>query len=207
MSKYHKFVFDSENRRFVGNFEEMYQQESEVGFDSWHQEDNRQLNRKIALSILESYNFGNILDLGCGKGAFTHFLKKNNNKVVGIDVSDTALSIARGRFPDIDFDNFDINQTSELENYFYNQYGDIAEKIDLVFSAELFSYLSNYKEVLACLSKKCRYIMITLYLPENPIGFVKSKYELENAISDHFEILELVELKKSRFSIVFAKSK
>ncbi len=207
MSKYHKFVFDSENRRFVGNFEEMYQQESEVGFDSWHQEDNRQLNRKIALSILESYNFGNILDLGCGKGAFTHFLKKSNNKVVGIDVSDTALSIARGRFPDIDFDNFDINQTSELENYFYNQYGDNAEKIDLVFSAELFSYLSNYKEVLACLSKKCRYIMITLYLPENPIGFVKSKYELENSISDHFEILELVELKKSRFSIVFAKSK
>lgn len=48
--------------------------------------------------------------------------------------------------------------------------------------------------------------MITLYLPENPIGFDKSRVQLENAVSDHFEILELVELKKSRFSIVFVKS-
>lgn len=58
MSEYHKYVFDLENRSFVGNFEEMYRKESEVGFDSWHQENNRQLNRKIALSILDSYNIG-----------------------------------------------------------------------------------------------------------------------------------------------------
>jgi hypothetical protein len=57
MAEYHKFVFDFENRSFVGQFEEMYQQEKVSNFDSWHQEDSRQLNRKIALSIMENYNF------------------------------------------------------------------------------------------------------------------------------------------------------
>jgi 2-polyprenyl-3-methyl-5-hydroxy-6-metoxy-1,4-benzoquinol methylase len=203
MSEYHKFVFDTNNRLFVGNFDEMYKQESKVGFDSWHQEDNRQLNRKIAFSILESYNFNTIIDLGCGKGTVTHLLKKNNNSVIGVDVSDTALEIAKSRFPDIVFKNFDINQINEIEIFF----GQNDLKVDLIFSAELFSYLSNYKKVLASLSKKCKYLMITLYLPENPIGFVKSQNELELAISKHYNIIEFVQLKKSRFSIVFAESK
>ena len=76
MTGYHQYIFDTENRRFVGQFEEMYQQEKSANFDSWHQEDSRQLNRKIALNILDAYNFNRIIDLGCGKGALTHHLKK-----------------------------------------------------------------------------------------------------------------------------------
>jgi hypothetical protein len=48
--------------------------------------------------------------------------------------------------------------------------------------------------------------MITLFLPENPIGFVKSIEELESEVGWHFEILELVVIKKSRFVILFGKS-
>lgn len=36
MAKYHKYVFDTDNRRCVGKFEEMYQQEKIANFDSWH---------------------------------------------------------------------------------------------------------------------------------------------------------------------------
>ena len=60
-------------------------------FDSWHQEDSRQLQRKIALSILEEYNFQSIVDVGSGKGALTHLLKKRNNQVIGLDISSTAV--------------------------------------------------------------------------------------------------------------------
>jgi len=43
-------------------------------------------------------------------------------------------------------------------------------------------------------------------LPENPIGFVKGVEELESEVGQHFEILELVAIKKSRFVILFGKS-
>jgi hypothetical protein len=74
MAKYHKYVFDLENRKFVGAFEKMYKNEKDEIFDSWHQTNTIQLHRKFALVILEKYNFNTIIDIGCGKGNFTHLL-------------------------------------------------------------------------------------------------------------------------------------
>jgi 2-polyprenyl-3-methyl-5-hydroxy-6-metoxy-1,4-benzoquinol methylase len=122
MAKYHKYVFDLENKKFIGDFETMYQNESKENFDSWHQEDSRQLQRKIALAILEDFNFSKILDIGCGKGALTHLLKKRNNKVFGIDISHTAISIAKERFSDIDFEVLDVSNTNSIIS-FYNTMG------------------------------------------------------------------------------------
>ena len=134
MAKYHKYVFDLEKRQFIGDFETMYQNESKKNFDSWHQDDSRQLQRKIDLSILEDYNFSKILDIGCGKGALTHNLKKKNNYVVGIDISQTAIDIANERFPDIDFICSDIN---DISNYVHI----VGGGVDLVFTSEVFSYI------------------------------------------------------------------
>ncbi len=114
MAKYHKYVFDLEKRKLVGDFESMYQNESKENFDSWHQDDSRQLQRKIDLAILEDYNFNKILDIGCGKGSLTHTLKKKNNIVVGVDISQTAVNIASERFSDIEFVCSNMNS---IENY------------------------------------------------------------------------------------------
>ena len=115
MAGYHKYVFDADKREFVGSFEEMYQNEQIDNFDSWHQEDSRQLQRKIALSILEEYNFQSIVDVGSGKGALTHLLKKRNNQVIGLDISPTAVEQAKARFPDIQFNSFDVNDSDKFE--------------------------------------------------------------------------------------------
>ena len=114
MGKYHKYVFNLENRKFIGDFETMYQNESKEIFDSWHQDDIRQLQRKIDLAILQDYNFDKIMDIGCGKGSLTHLLKKKNNYVLGIDISQTAIKFAKERYPDIDFICTDVNK---IENY------------------------------------------------------------------------------------------
>ena len=116
MAKYHKYVFDLEKRELVGDFETMYQNESKENFDSWHQDDSRQLKRKICLAILEDYNFDKVLDIGCGKGSLTHILKRKNNTVVGLDISQTAVDIASARFPDIDFICSDVNN---VKNYIH----------------------------------------------------------------------------------------
>lgn len=150
MKKYHKYVFDQSARTFVGEFESMYANESLEGFDSWHQEDCRQLQRKITLQLMDGYNFQNIMDLGCGKGAFTHVLKKINNEVLGIDISETAISVAASRYPDIIFKTADVSTPECLPNI-YKERGEGA-KIDLTVCIEILSYLPDWRGLLKTIS-------------------------------------------------------
>lgn len=202
MAKYHKYVFDIDNREFVGEFELMYQNESKENFDSWHQDDTRQLQRKIDLAVLEDYNFERVIDIGCGKGSLTHLLKKKNNQVMGIDISPTAVAIASERFADIDFFALDVSNISEFHKFMESQ-----GPIDLIFTSEVFSYIENWKELLGEIAKISKYFMISLYIPENPIGFVKSESELINEISKYFNIIEHITLNTGSFVIVFAERK
>ena len=78
MIGYQKYVFDTEKRCFIGKFEEMYQAEEVEGYDSWFEDDLRYLRKRIPYVILNQYNFNHILEIGCGKGTFTQFLKKKN---------------------------------------------------------------------------------------------------------------------------------
>ena len=105
---YHKHVFD--NNKFVGNFEEMYQNEK-TDYDSWFQSDLRDYGYQLSLTILNQYNFNKILDIGCGKGLFTSLLKKKNNTVEGIDISSTAIKKAQASSKDINF------SVGDLEHY------------------------------------------------------------------------------------------
>lgn len=203
MAKYHKYVFDLENRKLVGDFETMYQNESKENFDSWHQDDSRQLQRKIDLAILEDYNFEKIIDIGCGKGSLSHLLKKRNNYVLGLDISQTAVNIAQERFPDIDFLSTDVNR---IEN-FISLIDKMGGEVNLVFTSEVFSYIENWKELLVEISKSSEYFMISLYIPDNPIGFVKSENDLVEEIKKSFEIIEHISLNTTNFVIVFAKRK
>lgn len=202
MAKYHKYVFDIENRKFVGDFEMMYQNEAKENFDSWHQDDTRQLQRKIDLAILEEYSFDKIIDIGCGKGGLTHLLKKKNNYVLGIDISETAVNIAKERFPDIDFVTLDVNNTGN-----FNEISESIGGANLVFSSEVFSYIENWKDLLQEISNTTAYFLISLYIPENPIGFVKSESELVEEVNKYFYIIENISLNLSNFVIIFARKR
>jgi SAM-dependent methyltransferase len=100
MAKYHKYVFDHEKRKLIGAFEEMYKAENLEGFDSWQNNDVRHLRLRLAMEILRDYNFDSVLELGCGKGTASQFLN-NNNKVLGVDISPTAIEKAKASYPDI----------------------------------------------------------------------------------------------------------
>ena len=190
---YHKFVFDIENRRFVGDFETMYSREDAENFDSWFQDDMNHLTKRLVLALLSQYNFDKILDFGCGKGTFTHLLKKSNNIVTGIDISKTAISKAIAKYPDIEFLAADAE-------FFKN-----ATMVDLVVALEVFSYLENWKEVLKDIANSCKYFILSLYLPPNPIGFVKTLEELEENLKQYFEI-ESKLVANNESVILFVKS-
>jgi len=175
---YHRYVFDTERRKFIGKFEEMYQQEDIQGFDSWFQDDTTHITKRIALCILEQYNFNKILDIGCGKGAFTYLLKKNNNVVKGCDLSETAIRKAKSKFPSISF--FVASSGDLMDQY--------DESHDLVILMEVLSYIENWEAFLQYIAGITEYCLITLYLPPNPIGFINNFDELKNALTADFTI-------------------
>lgn len=178
MAKYHKYVFDTEKRKFVGKFEKMYANEDKENYDSWLQEDLRGFKYVLSRAVLDQYNFNSILDIGCGKGTFTYLLKKKNNKVLGIDISKTAVAKAKAKYPDISFKMLKAEEIISLKR-----------KFDLVVVMEILSYLKTWREVIHKIAKISNYVFISLYLPPNPIGFVKTFQELSAEVEKHFTVV------------------
>jgi Methylase involved in ubiquinone/menaquinone biosynthesis len=48
-----------------------------------------------------------ILDIGCGAGRTTAYLKAISKTIIGIDISDKMVEVARAGFPDIEFKTMD----------------------------------------------------------------------------------------------------
>lgn len=126
---------------------------------------------------------------------------------MGIDVSETAIRIAKERFSDIEFEICDVNKIGNLTNMILENIGSAKYTIDLIFTSEVFSYIENYKELLKEISKCCKYFMISLYIPQNPIGFVKSKESLLEEVKLSFDVIEYIYLNIANFVIIFAKAK
>lgn len=199
MAGYHRFVFDPSGREFVGRFDDMYLAEQDEHFDSWHQEDTRDLTRRLCLAVLAEFNFSRVLDIGCGKGAFTHQLKRRNNAVIGIDISETAIETARGRYPDLEFIPLDVRRDPLP--------GDATTPFDVTVCLETLSYVEGWRALLSSIARCSRRALVALYLPENPIGFVKTFDELVAEFSSHFRIEEHIHLVRRRHLVLFGSSK
>lgn len=175
---YHRFVFDSDARRFVGAFEEMYRHEDMEGYDSWHQDAVDTLARRISLAVLGGREYARVLDVGCGKGAFTSLLKTKTNHVLGVDLSETAVAKAAARYPDIEFRVLHTERLVELAS----------ERFDLACATEVLSYIEDWRGAIATLARLASRLFVTLYLPRDPIGFVKSFDDLRDEVSRHCTI-------------------
>ena len=167
---YHKYVFN--NKKFVDKFDEMYKNEST---DPWLSSDLNPLPKKIHSVVLGSRNWGSVLDYGCGKGVFTHSLKKTNNIVVGVDISQNAIDKAKDTYGHI-VDFFHISNKSWKKKY------------DLIVCLEVLSYIELYKEQLEEFSSISEYIYISLYIPNNSIGYVKSIQDVITAVNLYFNV-------------------
>jgi SAM-dependent methyltransferase len=62
----------------------------------------------------------NILDLGCGTGRNANYLAENGNKVIGIEISKTAINLAKTRAKDlgveVDYKLGDIGEPYDIPN-------------------------------------------------------------------------------------------
>ncbi len=86
------------------------------------------------LKIL-SKNSNKILDLGCGEGTRLAYLAKGKEGV-GVDISSTAITLARKSYPHLKFIKKDLTKLPFDDNSF-----------DLVYSAFVLEHTSNPEEV------------------------------------------------------------
>jgi trans-aconitate methyltransferase len=90
--------------RYVGRFEEMYQNSAEI---PWHQDQHAYaIWSDLTVAILKQRKVKSMLDVGCGMGYMAARLKSEIpglTRVVGLDVSLTAIAKAAAMFPEIEF--------------------------------------------------------------------------------------------------------
>lgn len=186
---YHKYVF--RDGKFVGEFENMYQQEAVEGFDSWHQDAVNTPFHDTLIEVIKRYGpYKRILDLGCGKGAFTNRVRNEiGGDITAIDISPTAIEKARTRYAGIDFRVSDIGKVSFEEDFF-----------DLIIIVEVFWYILKdiatiLEKIKMCLSDK-GYFFTSLSFPDRPIGkeVFPNKEAFTKLIKKNFAILELAEM-------------
>lgn len=95
------------------------------------------LEEKPALFSLAP-DLGNqaVLDLGCGYGEnCAEFKARGASKVVGVDISEKMLAVARAENPDIEFVRADIGDLSFLK-----------DKFDVIFSSLAVHYLEDFSD-------------------------------------------------------------
>ena len=67
--------------------------------------------------FLASLKGNKILDVGCGIGHLTNYMSKKDFCVVGIDLSDEMLKIAKRKYPGISFVKMDMRRVSFNQKY------------------------------------------------------------------------------------------
>lgn len=121
--------------KFIGAFEEMYQNID----DPWNHGEATAIQYDLILLLLKRYNIckegGNILDIGCGKGAFTARIKEDHPscRICGIDISPTAIRYAEKTYGSrgIEFVALDIQE----------QYSDLKNRYDLIIISQIVWYI------------------------------------------------------------------
>jgi ubiquinone/menaquinone biosynthesis C-methylase UbiE len=94
---------------------------------------------KILQEYINSANGIKVLDIGCGEGTRLAGLIKNNKIIegCGIDISDTAIELAKKNYPYLKFINSDIEKISYKDKTF-----------DLIYSAYVLEHLNNPEKLL-----------------------------------------------------------
>ncbi len=101
------------------------------------------LEKPAMYSKLPDLNGKKVLCIGCGSGEECGYLKKAGaSYILGIDNSEELISIAKNSYPDLEFQNLDVQEIDFEENSY-----------DFIFSSLTLHYLENWPELFQRLAK------------------------------------------------------
>ena len=145
---YHEYVI--KDGKYIGDFETMYQNCT----DPWNQLEEAEISyvRASTCISVKKYGLDSVMELGCGLGKTTNYIKKNTGiDIIGVDISETAVEKAKNMYPDIDFRVDNVLNISKS-----------AENINYLFAEIMWYILDDLDEIIQNVSMKCRgnYVMI-----------------------------------------------
>jgi 2-polyprenyl-3-methyl-5-hydroxy-6-metoxy-1,4-benzoquinol methylase len=173
----------------------MYSSEGLQNYDSWEQSDMNKLENEIAFLLINQYSFEKILDIGCGKGYFTSYLKKRNNRVLGIDCSKSAVEKSRMLHKNVNFEVQDMQQDMRTDYY------------DLIVLNQSIYYIENWRTLLRVISNYCKYCFISFYEVEKPKTHIRCYKELKDQILLHYNIKDEIYMKSESNHLLLLESK
>jgi len=80
-------------------------------------------------------------------------------------------------------------------------------KVDCVTCLETLSYIEKWRGVIKDFSLIGRYVLLKLFIPDNPIGYVKNEDEFVSECNKYFDIVEYIEYISNQMIIIFGKRK
>lgn len=117
-----------DNQTFFDNYKQLRDRDDNY---------NDLLEQPAMTDLLPDLTGKAVLDLGCGYGYnCKDFIKRGASKVVGIDLSEKMLDIARSEAdsPNIEYRCMDMTEISKLD-----------ERFDLVYSSLAFHYIEDFE--------------------------------------------------------------
>ena len=150
-----------------------------------------------SLSCISKVKFNSIVDIGCGDGRFTSELSKAfpDVKVVGIDYSERAISLAKVMSPTIPFIQMDIAKSSPKEKY---DVGVLMEVLEHIPPKEVRNFLCGVSDLLC--DKGMLFITVPhRNKPVEPKHFQHFTVDsLLNCLCELFEPCEIIPFEKNR---------
>lgn len=154
-TRYQDYVI--KDGRYIGRFEDMCRLASEV---PWHQDETvNSVFSDLTVTLLRRRHPQSLLDVGCGLGYMAARLKSEMpelKRIVGLDISETAVAKAAVMFPEIEFRAGTVG--ADLSN----------ERFDVVVSKDVLWYvlddLSGYLSALV--GKSQRWVYLGQSFPE-----------------------------------------
>lgn len=148
--KHNDYIF--RDGKFIGSFEEMYR---DIG-DPWGHGDARDIYYDMALYLLLRHDVcargGTVLDIGCGKGAFTARLRETlheDTRITAVDIAPTAIEKAVRMYgsPGIEFRTCDISRE-------HRNLGIAQGSLDLVVMSDIMWYILPAFQDICCALKE-----------------------------------------------------
>lgn len=128
--------------------------------DPWNLNSPRERARFEATNEVIRSRFGHVndlLEIGCGEGIQSTYLRQLCRNLYGIEVSATALERARTRVPDAHFSVGDLSQQPWLTE---------GKRFDLIVACEVLYYVRDVQATIEQMNKLADACLVTFFSPE-----------------------------------------
>ena len=119
---------------FYNHFAKAY---DESRYSSEEQKITDSITKQVVLELVGDTKNKLILDCGCGTGRFVEFFTRKSSRVIGVDISENMLKLAKAKIPNANLSRVDIFFLPFKANTF-----------DVIICSQVLTHLHNYKEPL-----------------------------------------------------------